>query len=73
MQQPLTNETNRIQSYSDGGDNDGLPLAHLSHPDDIDMDANCDQVFRTAVIGILMVWALIALIAGLTDPASRPF
>lgn len=73
IHQPLANETNRIQSYSDGGDSDDSPLARLSHQDDVDMDANCDHVFRMAVIGILMVWALIALIAGLTDPASRPF
>lgn len=37
-----------------------------------DVNEGCDRVLRSAVIGILMVWALIALIAGIIDPESRP-
>lgn len=37
-----------------------------------DVNEGCDRVLRSAVIGILMVWALTALIAGIIDPESRP-
>ncbi|KAL5816876.1 hypothetical protein ACOSQ3_025254 [Xanthoceras sorbifolium] len=73
MQQPHANERNKTRRYADVGADEDLLSPCLSHHDDIDMDANCDQLFRTAVIGILMVWALIALIAGMIDPESRPF
>ncbi|KAK1551054.1 hypothetical protein Q3G72_029408 [Acer saccharum] len=70
---PHTNETNRIQPYADVGDDEDLPSPRLVHQDDTDMDSSCHKVFQTAVIGILMVWALIALIAGMVDPENRPF
>ncbi|KAL8208581.1 hypothetical protein R6Q57_007993 [Mikania cordata] len=37
-----------------------------------DVNEVCEQVLRSAVIGLLMIWALIAFIAGITDPESRP-
>ncbi|KAI3772371.1 hypothetical protein L6452_03556 [Arctium lappa] len=37
-----------------------------------DVNEGCEWVLRSAVVGILMVWVLIALIAGLVDPESRP-
>ncbi|XP_024966836.1 uncharacterized protein LOC112506792 isoform X3 [Cynara cardunculus var. scolymus] len=37
-----------------------------------DVNEGCEKVLRSAVVGILMVWVLIALIAGLVDPESRP-
>lgn len=37
-----------------------------------DVNEGCEKVLRTAVIGVLMMWALIALIAGIIDPESRP-
>ncbi|XP_076907697.1 phosphatidylinositol/phosphatidylcholine transfer protein SFH9-like [Bidens hawaiensis] len=37
-----------------------------------DVNEGCERVLRAAVIGILMVWVLIALIAGIVDPESRP-
>ncbi|GMH12761.1 hypothetical protein Nepgr_014602 [Nepenthes gracilis] len=40
---------------------------------DNDMDHNCDQVLRTAIISILMIWAFIALVMGIYDPNTRPF
>lgn len=33
---------------------------------------NCEQVLRTAVVAILILWAFIALMAGMYDPESRP-
>ncbi|KAL6967485.1 hypothetical protein U1Q18_033295 [Sarracenia purpurea var. burkii] len=44
----------------------------LPHPTDMHMNHNCDQVLRNAVVGILMIWVVIALLAGLYDPESRP-
>lgn len=70
---PLAKETNVMQPYSDVSDDEDLPSPHLSHQTDINMNGNCDQVLRAAVIGILMLWVFIALIAGLSDPDSRPF
>ncbi|KAK0570652.1 hypothetical protein LWI29_004457 [Acer saccharum] len=67
---PHTNETNRIQPYADVGDDEDLPSPCFVHQDDTDMDTSCHKVFRTAVIGNLMVWALIA---GMVDPESCPF
>ncbi|KAI3694592.1 hypothetical protein L1987_77559 [Smallanthus sonchifolius] len=37
-----------------------------------DVNEGCEWVLRFAVVGILMVWVLIALIAGIIDPESRP-
>ncbi|KAF3453868.1 hypothetical protein FNV43_RR04309 [Rhamnella rubrinervis] len=36
-------------------------------------DLNCDQVLKTAIISILMLWVFIAFIAGICDPETRPF
>lgn len=37
-----------------------------------DVNEGCDRVLRSAIVGILMIWVLIALIAGIIDPESRP-
>lgn len=37
-----------------------------------DVNEGCERVLRSAVVGILMVWVLIALIGGLLDPETRP-
>lgn len=55
---------------SDGAD---LPSPHLSWQADFHVNDDWNHLFRTAVIGILMVWIFIALIAGIYDPESRPF
>lgn len=69
----LAKETNGMLPYSDVSDDEDLPSPHLSHQTDINMNGDCDQVLRTAVIGMLMLCVFIALIAGLSDPESRPF
>ncbi|CAL5388946.1 unnamed protein product [Camellia sinensis] len=43
---------------------------HLSYPTDMRMNGNCDQVFQTIVVGILIFWVLIAFVAGIYDPES---
>ncbi|KAK9075812.1 hypothetical protein SSX86_004141 [Deinandra increscens subsp. villosa] len=37
-----------------------------------DANEGCERVLRSAVVGILIVWVLIAFIAGITDPETRP-
>ncbi|XP_038721372.1 uncharacterized protein LOC120013580 isoform X2 [Tripterygium wilfordii] len=73
MQQPHTSKRNRIESDAYLSDDEDLHSPHLIYEPNIPSVSNCDCVFRTAVIGILMVWVFIALIAGLNDPESRPF
>lgn len=59
-----------IAVVTDGAD----PYArHLVDEIDINLNGNCDQVLRTAIISILMLWVFIAVVAGLFDPESRPF
>ncbi|XP_044506502.1 uncharacterized protein LOC123226090 [Mangifera indica] len=70
IQQPSSHETSKTQPLADITDNENLPSPLLSHHDDINVIGNCDQVLRTAVIGIIIIWVLIALIAGLIDPES---
>ncbi|XP_073149307.1 uncharacterized protein [Henckelia pumila] len=36
------------------------------------VDNSCSQTLRAAVIGILILWVLIAFIEGIYDPSSRP-
>ncbi|KAJ4725846.1 SEC14 cytosolic factor family protein / phosphoglyceride transfer family protein [Melia azedarach] len=71
--QPHAKDTSTIKPYADVSDEEDLHSLHLSHQADINMNGNCDQVVRAAVIGILMFWVFIALIAGFNDPESRPF
>ncbi|KAF5744622.1 phosphatidylinositol/phosphatidylcholine transfer protein SFH8 isoform X1 [Tripterygium wilfordii] len=73
MQQPHTNERNGIESDAYLSDDEDLQSPHLFYEPDIPTVSNFDCVFRTAVIGILMMWVFIALISGLNDPESRPF
>lgn len=72
MQQPHANEvamTEQRPNVLEGGN----PVsAHPTYEAEIDMDRNCDQVLRTAIVGILMIWVFIAFIAGFIDPESRP-
>ncbi|KZV25530.1 hypothetical protein F511_27515 [Dorcoceras hygrometricum] len=37
------------------------------------VDNSCSQTLRSAVIGILILWVLIAFIEGIYDPSSRPY
>lgn len=70
IQQPSSNEKSKIQPYTENSYDENLPSPHPSYHDDINVIGNCDQVLRTAVISILMFWALIALIAGIINPES---
>ncbi|MCE3051448.1 hypothetical protein HAX54_049862 [Datura stramonium] len=49
-----------------------LTSLHSGGQTDIQTNYNCDQVLRKAVLGVLLFWVFIALIAGVYDPESRP-
>ncbi|XP_062172530.1 uncharacterized protein LOC133878057 isoform X2 [Alnus glutinosa] len=73
MQQPPTNWMNRIYPSAVVTDGEDPRARHLVDEIDINLNGNCDQVLRTAIISILMLWVFIAVVAGLFDPGSRPF
>jgi hypothetical protein len=73
MQQPPTNWMNRIDPSAVVTDGEDPRARHLVDEIDINLNGNCDQVLRTAIISILMLWVFIAVVAGLFDPGSRPF
>lgn len=66
-----TNEIRRIESTEYVSDGEDLPSPHLTFESDVPLNESWDHLVRTAVIGILMVWVFIALIAVLYDPDSR--
>lgn len=68
------NGTVGTESPEDGFDGkDRMSLDTTNETDGADSDLNCDQVLRTVVISVLMIWVFIALAAGIYDPESRPF
>lgn len=54
--------------------NNPLDLAplHSGEHTEIPANYNYDQVLRKAVVGILLFWVIVVLIAGVFDPESRP-
>lgn len=48
------------------------PLVEPTDQYDMIMESNYSHTIRTAVIGILIIWALIVLIEGIYNPGSRP-
>lgn len=72
VKRPRTDQINIIQANEDVIDGEDIPTPSGTFQDDIDQSVSCDQVLRTAIIGLLMLWVLIAFIAGLYDPES-PF
>uniref|UniRef100_A0A5B7C3A5 CRAL-TRIO domain-containing protein n=1 Tax=Davidia involucrata TaxID=16924 RepID=A0A5B7C3A5_DAVIN len=73
LQEPQINEdTNMTEMIAKFNNDEDLPSPHPSCLTDMHMNGNCDQVLRTAMVGILILWVLIAFIAGICDPESRP-
>ena len=72
-QSPHRNEITRTDSTESICDRENPLVLNRSYESGVDLNGNCDQVVRTAMISILIFWVFIALIAGITDPESRPF
>ncbi|KAJ9188976.1 hypothetical protein P3X46_000320 [Hevea brasiliensis] len=74
MRQPQAiNEIGRIDSTEFVGDGEDLPSPHLNFEADVPIIENWDHMWRTAVIGVLMVWVFLALVAILYDPETWLF
>ena len=73
LQQPRTNgiinRELRANVFEDGNLHSHSPNCES----EIEPLLNCDQLLRTAIVSILMFWILVAFVAGLFDPGSRPF
>ncbi|XP_048324032.2 uncharacterized protein LOC107408865 [Ziziphus jujuba] len=54
------------------GEGENSLLLNPGYESGADLNDNCDQVLRTAIISILMLWVFIAFIAGMYDPENRP-
>lgn len=63
--------TESADSIYEGENPLSLNPTYENYADD-HLHGNCDQIVRTAMITILMLWVFIALIAGILDPESRP-
>ncbi|KAK6935893.1 CRAL-TRIO lipid binding domain [Dillenia turbinata] len=66
----INDETCALEPNYSTDDSDDLPSPSPTF-DTGHMDVNYDQVLRTAIISILMVWLFIVLLAGVADPESR--
>lgn len=71
-QQPLTNKMNKFEHIAVVSDGEDPPAPYPADGIDMHLNGNCDQVLRTAIISMLMLWVFIAVIAGIYDPESRP-
>ncbi|XP_058099143.1 uncharacterized protein LOC131243661 isoform X2 [Magnolia sinica] len=63
--QPPVEETHKREVNPSFEDDDLMGDTYLSDPP---MNGGCDQILRTAIIGVLMLWIFIALLTGMHDP-----
>lgn len=73
MPQPPRSRMNNVPPITVVSNGGNPPAPHPADEIDIQLNGNCDQVVRTAMISILMLWVFMALVAGFVDPESRPF
>ncbi|XP_050368147.1 uncharacterized protein LOC126786379 isoform X2 [Argentina anserina] len=73
MQQPRSNayinRELRVNACPDGNLRSPSPTCEI----EVEPIHNCNQLLRTAIVSILMIWILVAFIGGLLDPGSSPF
>ncbi|KAL3844448.1 hypothetical protein ACJIZ3_001851 [Penstemon smallii] len=61
------------ESGSDSENTEDCPSAEEPTPQyDMILESDCSQTIRSAVIGILIIWVLIAFIEGIYNPETRP-
>lgn len=65
-------QTSTTEPVSDVVDGEGFPMAEPTVQYDMMMENDSSQIIRTAVIGILMIWVLVAFIEGIYDGESYP-
>ncbi|PIN20157.1 Phosphatidylinositol transfer protein SEC14 [Handroanthus impetiginosus] len=72
QQIPGSSQTSSTESVSDLLNAEDFPSLQPTYQYDTIMDNYCSQTIRTAVVGILIVWVLIAFIEGIYNPETRP-
>lgn len=65
-------ETSETEGRADINGCEDMPSPRQSNLTHMHMNGNCDQALRVSVIGLLIFWVLIAFLAGMYDPESRP-
>ncbi|XP_042010975.1 uncharacterized protein LOC121759461 [Salvia splendens] len=65
-------QTSTTEPVPDVVDGEGFPLVESTVEYDMIMENGSSQIIRTAVIGILMIWVLVAFIEGIYDGESYP-
>lgn len=65
-------ETRETEGRADINGCEDMPSPCQSNLTHMHMNGNCDQALRASVIGLLVFWVLIAFLAGMYDPESRP-
>nr|DAD25875.1 TPA_asm: hypothetical protein HUJ06_027343 [Nelumbo nucifera] len=65
-------ETDKRRLVVDSSNHEDLSSAVDAYPVDFDMNGNWDQVLRTAIVAILMLFIFSAFIGGLYDPDGLP-
>ncbi|XP_009358350.2 phosphatidylinositol/phosphatidylcholine transfer protein SFH10 [Pyrus x bretschneideri] len=73
MWHPRTNEVAKTELREDLHEGRTPLPAHPTYENEVDMEDNWDQLVRTAIFGLLMVWVFIAFLSLFFDPESRPF
>lgn len=72
MQREVIDVSPETERETDSLGSEDVPLPYGSVETDRHLNGSCDHVLRSAVVGILVFWVLVALIAGVHDPESRP-
>ncbi|KAL6547737.1 hypothetical protein OROHE_009442 [Orobanche hederae] len=70
---PDTQNNNTDESVAaDIVDTENFPSEEPTYQHDMEDSNYCSRVLRSAIIGVLIIWVLIAFIEGLYNPESRP-
>ncbi|GFP79320.1 sec14 cytosolic factor [Phtheirospermum japonicum] len=73
LQRISDRQTSITESLLNNVNTGNFPSEQLGYQYDMLMDNYCSRTLRSAVIGVLIIWVLIAFIEGIYNPESRPF
>ncbi|XP_010514965.1 PREDICTED: uncharacterized protein LOC104790867 [Camelina sativa] len=71
-QRSKSRSSRETEKLEDGHWSYNVQTPDLAYEDESSLNI-CNQVLRTAVVFVLMIWVFGALLAGFADPESRPF
>ncbi|XP_009353705.2 uncharacterized protein LOC103944947 [Pyrus x bretschneideri] len=73
MQHPRPDEVIKTELSANLHEGRNPLPAHPTYEIAVDPEGNWEQLVRTAIVGLLMVWISIAFLSLIFDPESRPF